>query len=79
MGVGIESATQDDCERLRDATDLIEERKTMPRVCVCVCVCEEDSIIIIVLCERIREISLVSSFFCLFGLFMGLGRTSVCI
>jgi len=38
MGVGIESTTEDDCERLRDATDLIEEREreTMPCVCLCV-------------------------------------------
>jgi hypothetical protein len=58
VGVGIESTTEDDCERLRDATDLIEEseRETMP------CVCEEDAIIIIVLADRTRKISLISSF-----------------
>jgi hypothetical protein len=36
--VCIESTTDDDCERLRDATDLIEqrERETMPCGCMCV-------------------------------------------
>jgi len=66
MYVHIESTIDDDCKRLRDAADLIEERGTMP------CVCEEDAIIIIVLVERTREISLISSFFFfIFRLFMG--------
>ncbi len=38
MGVGIESTTKDDCERLRDATDLIEEREREKLCHVCMCV-----------------------------------------
>ncbi len=38
MGVGIESTTKDDCERLRDATDLIEERERERNYAMCVCV-----------------------------------------
>jgi uncharacterized membrane protein len=36
MGVGINPTTEDDCERLRDAMDLIEERGRNYAMCVCV-------------------------------------------
>jgi len=47
--------TKNDCERLRDATDLIEERERNYAMC------EDDAIIIILLAERTRELSLISS------------------
>lgn len=60
MGMCLESTTDDDCQRLRDETDLIEERPRERNNTMCVCVCEEDAIIIIVPAERTREISLIS-------------------
>ncbi len=46
----IESTTDDDCKRLHDATDLIEEGERERETITCVC--EGDTIIIIVLDQR---------------------------
>ena len=46
-------------QALRDETDLIDERGRERNDAMCAC--EEDAIIIIVLAERTREISLISS------------------
>lgn len=75
MGVRIASTTDDDCKRLRDATDSIEEgdRERSDAVRVC----EEDAIIIKEIDERTREISLVS-FSSVSKLFIDLERTRAC-
>ncbi len=72
----IESTTDDDCKRLHDATDLIEEGERERETITCVC--EGDTIIIIVLDQRTRDVSRISSF-SMSRLFMKFGRTNACI